>query len=128
MATSTKTFDQVKSILGKLDQRIDALRSQRITGQTPAVPAGAAQPQPPTPTTRADAMTDGPNLSTVIGAGSQERGVENAAKTNAQAQTNKPANTTPPGPIPMGGASAAPTRPNAPASKYGRATPLRNIG
>ncbi len=128
MATSTKTFDQVKSILGKLDQRIDALRSQRITGQpTPAAP-GAAQAPAPVAATRADALTDGPNLSTVIGAGSQERGVENSAKPNAQAQPNKPANATPPGPIPMAGTTPVPTRPNAPASKYGRATPLRNIG
>ena len=39
MTTSQKTFEQVKSILGKLDQRIDALRERRsVTPLTP-VPA-----------------------------------------------------------------------------------------
>ncbi len=115
MATSTKTFDQVKSILGKLDQRIDALRSQRITGQSPAPAAPAVQPTA-SGAARADAMTDGPNLSTVIGASSHDR---------VNAPTPAKPTTTPPGPIPM--ADATP-RPNATQSKYGRATPLRNIG
>ena len=31
MSTSQRTFNQVKSILGKLDQRIDSLRAARST-------------------------------------------------------------------------------------------------
>lgn len=33
MATSQKTFEQVKSILGKLDSRIDAVRNRRVHGE-----------------------------------------------------------------------------------------------
>ena len=63
MSTSQRTFNQVKSILGKLDQRIDSLRASRTTpipaaliggdrliGQavTPApTPAAAFTPAPP---------------------------------------------------------------------------------
>ncbi|MBA4028209.1 MAG: hypothetical protein C0475_03580 [Planctomyces sp.] len=35
MATSSKAFNQVKSILSKLDQRIDSLRQQRTGHDTP---------------------------------------------------------------------------------------------
>lgn len=41
MATSQRTFQQVKNILGTLDRRIDALREQRLT--PPAPPAAAGQ-------------------------------------------------------------------------------------
>ncbi len=63
MSTSQRTFNQVKSILGKLDQRIDSLRAARSTpapaaliggdrliGQavTPAaMPAATFTPPPP---------------------------------------------------------------------------------
>ncbi len=123
MATSTKTFDQVKSILGKLDQRIDALRNQRITGQTP-VPAPTPNQGVPVIASRPESLTDGPNLSTVIGAGSQERGVSTPSKAAPIAPTLHTPHT-PPGPISMADATA---RPIPPTSKYGRATPLRNIG
>jgi hypothetical protein len=40
MSTSQRTFEQVKSILGKLDRDIDAARQKRLQTRTPqAVPA-----------------------------------------------------------------------------------------
>lgn len=47
MGPSEKTFNQVKSILGKLDRSIDQLRAQR-THTPPAGPAGDS-PRSPTP-------------------------------------------------------------------------------
>jgi hypothetical protein len=35
MSTSQRTLEQVKSILGKLDRRIDAVRAQRLGGPLP---------------------------------------------------------------------------------------------
>lgn len=53
MSTSKHTFDQVKSILGKLDRSIDAARARRLSGARHAAPTqpnpGAAQPQPAEP-------------------------------------------------------------------------------
>lgn len=46
MSTSQRSFDQVKSILGKLDRDIDAARNRRL-GDAP-VPTRSA-PQPLTP-------------------------------------------------------------------------------
>lgn len=40
MSTSQRTFNQVKSILGKLDQRIDSLRAARSTPVQPALIGG----------------------------------------------------------------------------------------
>ncbi|MCC6952383.1 MAG: hypothetical protein IT433_13180 [Phycisphaerales bacterium] len=45
MGPSEKTFNQVKSILGKLDRSIDQLRAQRTVPPTPA-PVDAARNQP----------------------------------------------------------------------------------
>lgn len=43
MGTSQRTFEQVKSILGKLDQRIDSLRTTRSNPQpAPAAPTTGA--------------------------------------------------------------------------------------
>ncbi len=55
MSTSQRTFDQVKSILGKLDRDIDAARERRLQQRTfaaaAAAPTGAfiAQSTPPIP-------------------------------------------------------------------------------
>jgi hypothetical protein len=62
MSTSQRTFNQVKSILGKLDQRIDSLRAARSTpipaaliggdrliGQAVATPAPTPAFAPPAP-------------------------------------------------------------------------------
>ncbi|MGH7131155.1 MAG: hypothetical protein ACREJO_04330 [Phycisphaerales bacterium] len=59
MSTSQRTFDQVKSILGKLDQRIDALRERRntdpviaavpVTPIMPVLPMPMKQPEPVAP-------------------------------------------------------------------------------
>ena len=46
MSTSQRTFDQVKSILGKLDQRIDALRERRTSDVIPMPAAPVATPAP----------------------------------------------------------------------------------
>lgn len=40
MSTSQRTFNQVKSILGKLDQRIDSLRAARSTPAPAALVGG----------------------------------------------------------------------------------------
>jgi hypothetical protein len=39
MSTSEKAFEQVKSILGKLDRSIDAARQRRLQGTFKPVPA-----------------------------------------------------------------------------------------
>lgn len=44
MGPSEKSFQQVKSILGKLDRSIDSVRQARLQ---PGVPAPAAGPTPP---------------------------------------------------------------------------------
>lgn len=43
MGPSEKTFNQVKSILGKLDRSIDQLRAQRTTPPQPAPSAPAPE-------------------------------------------------------------------------------------
>lgn len=57
MSTSQRTFQQVKNILGKLDQRIDSLRAQRTTDRvvgfvnpapTPVASTFVPAPTPPT--------------------------------------------------------------------------------
>ncbi|MGD9688836.1 MAG: hypothetical protein AB7K52_02240 [Phycisphaerales bacterium] len=74
MGTSQKTFDQVKSILGKLDRNIDSVRQRRL-GEPPA------RPSPGYGATSGPALTQpgnvggtvpgviGPTLNTTIGAG-----------------------------------------------------------
>lgn len=57
MGTSEKAFNQVKSILGKLDRNIDQLREQRLNPVRPAPSIAAAnrviqQPIAPTPAPR----------------------------------------------------------------------------
>lgn len=43
MSTSQRTFEQVKSILGKLDRDIDAARQKRLQTRTiPAAPVASA--------------------------------------------------------------------------------------
>ena len=47
MSTSQRTFEQVKNILGKLDNNIDAARARRLQTRTPApTPAPMPAPQP----------------------------------------------------------------------------------
>jgi hypothetical protein len=111
MATSAKTFDQVKNILGKLDQRIDAVRNRRVNGEpSPATnTSGSATGAAGSPAT-GGAETLG--LNTVVGGGRANTG--NAI----------------PAPIPMPQTPPSAAVPAAPSGhpKYGRATPLRNIG
>ncbi len=122
MATSAKTFDQVKNILGKLDQRIDAVRNRRVNGDpSPATnPVGNAGGSTGNP---AGGSGETLGLNTVVGGG----------RSNTSA-TNSPAGGPIPAPIPLTQAQQAQqqqqqqnaTPPGHP--KYGRATPLRNIG
>jgi hypothetical protein len=42
MSTSQRTFEQVKSILGKLDRDIDAARQKRLQTRNPAPVSSAA--------------------------------------------------------------------------------------
>lgn len=46
MSTSKHAFDQVKSILGKLDRSIDAARARRLDGSRAPSPAPAPAPAP----------------------------------------------------------------------------------
>lgn len=65
MATSQKTFDQVKSILGKLDRNIDEMRQRRL---------GDPPPRQPAPTPHNTSPVIGPSLNTTIGAGTTING------------------------------------------------------
>lgn len=54
MSTSQRTFDQVRSILGKLDRDIDAARQKRLqVRQAPAPIPAPAMPSPPPPASAA---------------------------------------------------------------------------
>ncbi len=44
MSTSQRTFEQVKSILGKLDRDIDAARQKRLQARMPQPAAAPAMP------------------------------------------------------------------------------------
>ncbi len=106
MATSPRTLDQVRSILGKLDRRIDALREARGEGPRPRQPEAASPapaPAAPLPMNPGDRLIGLP--STGVN-GSTPRVV------------NAPAQNLPPMAPPSQGTS--PTR-----SLYGKATPLR---
>ena len=110
MATSQKTIDQVRSILGKLDRSIDALRERRL-GEGPML-AGAragfpsvAAPIPASAAGFAQAPSYGEML---IGRSSVP----------APALTGHPA-----GPLPRPVAPAPTPAPNR--SPYGRAQPMR---
>ena len=46
MSTSKHTFDQVKSILGKLDRSIDDARAKRLDGDRPIAGGGAPTAAP----------------------------------------------------------------------------------
>jgi len=46
MATSERAFNQVKAILGKLDESIDAARARRTHPAAPPPPASPAHPAP----------------------------------------------------------------------------------
>lgn len=108
MATSAKTFDQVKNILGKLDQRIDAVRNRRVNGEpTPATNTATTQATNAGGTNGAGETL---GLNTVVG-GSKTNAPIPAPIPLTQAQQQAQANATPTG-----------------HPKYGRATPLRNIG
>jgi hypothetical protein len=52
MSTSQRTFEQVKNILGKLDNNIDAARARRLQTRIAPAPVPAPAPmmvQPPAP-------------------------------------------------------------------------------
>ena len=59
MSRSERAFNQVKSILGKLDRRIDEARARRMLPADAPIPASAAAPvqAPPTPPKPAAAVT-----------------------------------------------------------------------
>ncbi|MBL0871329.1 MAG: hypothetical protein IBJ18_12215 [Phycisphaerales bacterium] len=120
MATSAKTFDQVKNILGKLDQRIDAVRNRRVNGE-------------PAPATNAGGNAGGSTVNPAGGSG-ETLGLNTVVGGGRSNTTNGPAGGPIPAPIPLTQAQQAQqqqqqqnaTPPGHP--KYGRATPLRNIG
>ena len=105
MATSDKTFSQVKAILGKLDSRIDSLRERRTT---PATPPGSPPP----------ALTNSSIASQTIGSAEHAIGFGRAAANKSPlSQTIGTGNSS---------AAAANGKPAA-HSPYGRALPLRNV-
>jgi hypothetical protein len=99
MATSQKAFDQVKSILGKLDRNIDQTRQRRL---------GDPAPRQPVPAPHNTSPVIGPSLNTTIGTGSSSGYTANG---NGNSHHT-------PGPVPA---------PVPPVSKsgYGRAQPIR---
>lgn len=105
MATSPRTLDQVRSILGKLDRRIDALREARGEAPRPRVsePALATAPEAPALVNPGDRLIGLPS-------GSAPQGVPTPAPRFSPA--NNPPLPTPP--------AHNPSR-----SIYGKATPLR---
>lgn len=46
MSTSQRTFEQVKNILGKLDNNIDAARARRLQSRMPSTPTPMPMPTP----------------------------------------------------------------------------------
>lgn len=46
MSTSQRTFEQVKNILGKLDNNIDAARARRLQSRAPSAPLPMPTPTP----------------------------------------------------------------------------------
>jgi hypothetical protein len=55
MATSEKSFNQVKAILSKLDRTIDEVRNRRTGSPVPAMPTGTQAAPAPVPATAAPA-------------------------------------------------------------------------
>lgn len=106
MATSDKTFSQVKAILGKLDSRIDSLRERRTA---PASASGS----PPL------ALTNTSIASQTIGSS------DIPIATTRSATNNSPLSQT----IGTGSSSSGISAGGKPAahSPYGRAVPLRNV-
>ncbi len=102
MGTSQKTFDQVKSILGKLDRTIDDVRQRRLGD--PVRPAVGVAP----------ATVSGPVLSaglnTTIPAGPVSSAIAPAA---GLAKLPSPLAPPPPGPSKSGYGRAQPIRPEA---------------
>jgi len=96
MSTSDRTFNQVKAILGKLDQRIDALRERRTAPARPNVPAP---------------FVGGTLANQMIGSSEIDR--PSATPPSASAAVAS---------TPSPSSAATPTPPR---SQYGRAVPLR---
>lgn len=107
MATSDKAFNQVKSILGKLDQRIDSLRERRVMPAMAASPAAALAN--PAIAGQTIGTAENAGLNTVIGGGASR-----AVPLNGTAK-------------PIGQANPINPNQNNPNSPYGRAVPLRHV-
>lgn len=107
MATSQKAFDQVRSILGKLDQRIDSLRTGRC------LPAGAAAPVPAATVPN----TSAPGLHSTVGGPGPIAAPAPAAASPATKPGANGLTTSTDQPFPIN----PPSR-----SVYGRATPIRH--
>jgi hypothetical protein len=120
MSTSQRTFNQVKGILSKLDQRIDTLRSARLNDR---LVGGAAA----TPLTAGATGATGSSfvgsipMNTTIGTGSVGKVT---TPTNPIAATS----TTTPGSMTNTVAANAAAAASASKSVYGRATPIRPSG
>lgn len=96
MQPTESAFDRVKSLLGKMDRSIDEARQRRLDDEDPDHTPGGGN--------RRETLTDSDNSSgtdPASGAKSRTNGHTNGTSANGHAE---------------------PTRP---ASKYGRATPIR---
>jgi hypothetical protein len=143
MSTSQRTFNQVKSILGKLDQRIDSLRSARTTDRVLAMGGGLG--------VGGGGGVAGAGLSTTVGAGEASvgqavgqavgravgQGTVGGGGIVAGTPTAPSLNTTVGGGVVRGdsssgsvgsGAGAGKVPESGPKSIYGRATPIRPTG
>lgn len=111
MGTSQRTFEQVKSILGKLDQRIDNLRQRRAEpAMVPAGPMIGAAAMPAT-TSYFAPITSAFTAATLP---PSAPAVQPVAPVPAPSTTQSPAQT------PSTPSTPAPSR-----SPFGKATPIR---
>lgn len=122
-----RSFDQVKSILGKLDRNIDAARSRRLHDHTPGnlAPAPLRNGQPASAGANAPALNNAASesavpsgLNAIIGAPKNQ----NTMIGTGSANSNVPAS---PKPAQAAGGMDTPTNTNLPRSPFGRATPMR---
>ena len=64
MGPSEKSFQQVKSILGKLDRSIDSVRQARLQPGSPSTPATSSGPQAVPVVAQAKAVSPAPSTGT----------------------------------------------------------------
>lgn len=119
MGTSQRAFDQVKSILGKLDRDIDAARARRLHDHTPHAPGAASAAGP------ASAHSPSPNPGATQAPAPSTQAPSSPSPSPAPTLTPT-LNPTPAMPHHTGaGKPGVAPAANPPRSPFGRATPMR---